>query len=139
MNKLLSVLGIGLFAAGCGPVAEITTQSAPVDDLESICEIVHYNNGVHDPWGVYGWTEQPRGTVFEFVVEVDGEVFTVPLLSRMGSVLINEKKYGDDYKDDGTNVFGNTTNNMVGLKVGHGPVYAQVTLNGDVVCSVEES
>lgn len=108
----------------------------------TICEISHASStdaaGVaHEAWGVYGVTSLPRGTVFTFTLTVDGNTKSIPLTAKAGSILISGKVYGnpDGYTDDGTNVFGNTQQDMPFLVGPHGAVSANVSNGGSVFCT----
>lgn len=107
---------------------------APPPEGRTVCEIVHSG----DLWGVYGTTTLPRGTVFTLTVTTDGVTQTVPLVATAGSIVVGGVLYGhqDGYIDDGTNTdFGNTSEDMVRLPAGHGPVVARVTQGGTTHCA----
>ena len=103
----------------------------------SACEIDHADNVNGDFWGAKGMTEHPRGTVFTFTLSADGRTWTVPLVARAGSIVVNGVLYGpvDGYTDAGQTNFGNTSADMPMLPPDHGPVTATVTLDGQVICS----
>jgi len=120
--------------AGEVPIAWPVPEAPPAPpEGRTVCEIVHSGNS----WGVYGTTTLARGTVFTLTVETDGTTHSVDLTARAGGIVIAGVRYGaaDGYTDDGTTVFGPTTDQMIHLEDGHGPVVARVTQGGITHCA----
>lgn len=116
--------------------AAVVAAPVPAPAAKSECEIAHAANGDHDAWAVYGYSTLPRGATFTYTVTVDGVSTSVALVSKAGSARVNGVVHGDPggYVDDGTNVFGNTQQDMPVLKLPHGPVSASVSQGGTIIC-----